>query len=97
METIISYVNSMFQPYPATKELLDAKENIISNMVEKYEELKKEALVYGEEYYDILCVAYRESIAAHKLIEVDGEILPGTPVTFRILPKALRVIVPAQA
>ncbi len=30
-------------------------------------------------------------------IEVDGEILPGTPVTFRILPKALRVIVPAQA
>ena len=38
------------------------------------EELKKEALVYGEEYYDILCVAYRESIAAHKLIEVDGEI-----------------------
>lgn len=42
METIISYVNSMFQPYPSTKELLDAKENIISNMVEKYEELKKE-------------------------------------------------------
>ena len=38
------------------------------------EELKKEALVYGEEYYDLLCVAYRESIAAHKLIEVDGEI-----------------------
>ena len=37
-------------------------------------ELKKEALVYGEEYYDILCVAYRESIAAHKLVEVDGEI-----------------------
>jgi len=25
-------------------------------------------------------------------IEVDGEIMPGTPVTFRILPKALRVI-----
>lgn len=38
------------------------------------EELKKEALSYGEEYYDILCMAYRESIAAHKLIEVDGEI-----------------------
>ncbi|MBS6194054.1 MAG: DUF4965 domain-containing protein [Clostridiales bacterium] len=38
------------------------------------EELKKEAMVYGEKYYDILCVAYRESIAGHKLIEVDGEL-----------------------
>ncbi len=28
------------------------------------------------------------------LLDVDGDILPGTPVTFRILPKALSVVVP---
>ena len=28
-------------------------------------------------------------------IEVDGEVLPGTPVTFRVLPKRVRVVVPA--
>ena len=28
-------------------------------------------------------------------IEADGEVMPGTPVTFRILPKRIRVIVPA--
>ena len=28
------------------------------------------------------------------LLDVDGDILPGTPVTFRILPKALNVVVP---
>lgn len=38
------------------------------------EELKAEALEFGQKYYEILCVAYRESIAAHKLIEVDGEL-----------------------
>lgn len=38
------------------------------------EELKQEAMVYGQKYYEILCVAYRESIAAHKLITADGEI-----------------------
>lgn len=37
-------------------------------------ELREEALVYGEKYYNILCVAYRESIAAHKLITVDGQL-----------------------
>lgn len=38
------------------------------------EELKQEALAYGEKYYDILCAAYRQAIAAHKLILVDGEV-----------------------
>ena len=28
------------------------------------------------------------------LLDVDGDILPGTPVTFKILPKAIRVVVP---
>ncbi|MEA4939535.1 MAG: diacylglycerol kinase family protein [Christensenella sp.] len=28
------------------------------------------------------------------LLDVDGDILPGTPVTFRILPKSIRVVVP---
>ena len=28
------------------------------------------------------------------LLDVDGDILPGTPVTFKILPKAISVIVP---
>ncbi len=30
-------------------------------------------------------------------IEVDGDVMPGTPVTFRVLPKALWVQVPARA
>ena len=28
-------------------------------------------------------------------IEVDGEVMPGTPVTFRVLPGSIRVVVPA--
>ncbi len=28
------------------------------------------------------------------LLDVDGDILPGTPVTFKILPKSIRVVVP---
>ena len=56
------------------KKAIDEYEAVSARTQAFDEELKKEALVYGEEYYDILCVAYRESIAAHKLIEVDGEI-----------------------
>ena len=37
-------------------------------------ELKAEAEKVSRKYYDILSVAYRESIAAHKLIMVDGEL-----------------------
>ena len=37
-------------------------------------ELKAEAEKVSRKYYDILSVAYRESIAAHKLISVDGEL-----------------------
>ncbi len=56
------------------KKAIDEYEAVSARTQAFDEELKKEALVYGEEYYDLLCVAYRESIAAHKLIEVDGEI-----------------------
>lgn len=38
------------------------------------EELRAEAEQVSRKYYDILSVAYRESIAAHKLIMVDGEL-----------------------
>lgn len=38
------------------------------------EELRAEAEQVSRKYYDILSVAYRESIAAHKLISVDGEL-----------------------
>ena len=30
-------------------------------------------------------------------IEVDGEVMPGTPVTFRIRPGSIRVVAPADA
>ena len=56
------------------RKAIDEYEAVSARTAAFDEELKKEALAYGEEYYDILCVAYRESIAAHKLIEVDGEI-----------------------
>lgn len=49
-------------------------EDIVEKAAAFDSELKQEAMVYGQKYYDILCVAYRESIAAHKLISVDGEI-----------------------
>jgi hypothetical protein len=38
------------------------------------EKLKAEAMLYGEKYYDLLCVAYRESIASHKLIMAGDEL-----------------------
>lgn len=40
METIITYVNNIFQPLPSTKQLTEMKENITNNMLEKYHELK---------------------------------------------------------
>ena len=33
------------------------------------EQLIKESLVYGEDYKDIVCLAYRQAVSAHKLVE----------------------------
>lgn len=40
METIKNYLDNMFTNLPKTKELLDLKTNILSNMEDKYNELK---------------------------------------------------------
>ena len=42
METIKAYIETMFKGVDATSEILDLKEEISSNMQERYEELKKQ-------------------------------------------------------
>ena len=50
------------------KKAIDEYEAVSARTQAFDEELKKEALVYGEEYYDILCVAYRESMLPISLL-----------------------------
>ena len=42
METIKTYLNNLFAGYPKTNEILRAKEELLSNMEDKYNELKAE-------------------------------------------------------
>ncbi|PWL71531.1 MAG: hypothetical protein DBY25_05400 [Clostridiales bacterium] len=48
METIQSYLENMFSGYPQTRELLQMKREILSNMVDKYNELKMEGRTENE-------------------------------------------------
>ncbi len=41
METIINYLNNMFATLPKTKQILSLKEDLLSNMEDKYNELKE--------------------------------------------------------
>lgn len=69
--------------YLQNKTILDGFEYIyknftkIKNQLNVFEkELKKKAIVFGNEYYYILVASYRQSIAGHKLIkDENGEIL----------------------
>ncbi|NCB92251.1 MAG: DUF4965 domain-containing protein [Clostridia bacterium] len=57
------------------KAAVDGYGDVLERAAAFDEELKAEAMVYGQKYCDILSLAYRQTIAAHKLIEADGELL----------------------
>lgn len=68
METIITYVNNIFAPLPSTKQLAEIKENIINNMLDKYQELKAQ----GKSEHEAIGIVISEFGNIEELLEELG-------------------------
>lgn len=68
METIISYVNNIFESLPSTKQLIEIKENITNNMLDKYQELKED----GKSEHEAIGIVISEFGNIEELLEELG-------------------------